>query len=102
MGIHTHELPLDTTQYLLTTGAQRDNAVQEAAARPAAVLIVFPLCFQTVKFGYIKKSQRDFEEECLAIEEYEGKIHANIADLSKYCEMTNVCMDVTNPRVTAG
>lgn len=35
-----------------------------------------------VKFGYKKKSSRDFEEECCHIEEYEGKIHANIADLT--------------------
>ncbi|XP_063846923.1 uncharacterized protein LOC135092388 isoform X3 [Scylla paramamosain] len=35
-----------------------------------------------VKFGYIKKSSRDFEEECCHIEELEGKVHANIADLT--------------------
>ncbi|KAG0708059.1 hypothetical protein GWK47_024076 [Chionoecetes opilio] len=36
------------------------------------------------KFGWSghKKSTREFEEECCSIEEYEGKIHANIADLT--------------------
>ncbi|XP_045133176.1 uncharacterized protein LOC123517268 [Portunus trituberculatus] len=35
-----------------------------------------------VKFGYIKKSSRDFEEECCHIEELEGKVHVNVADLT--------------------
>lgn len=40
------------------------------------------LKYLKVKFGYVKKSHKDFEEECLAIEEFEGKIHANIVDLT--------------------
>lgn len=34
------------------------------------------------KFGYIKKSNKDYEDECCFIAEFEGKIHANIADLT--------------------
>lgn len=101
MDIHTYELPLDTRLNicLLLMLSVMGLCMRQPAPCPAAVLIVFPLCLQKVKFGYIKKSQKDFEEECLAIEEFEGKIHANIVDLSKYCEMAKVCMSVTKPRV---
>ncbi|MPC44768.1 hypothetical protein E2C01_038448 [Portunus trituberculatus] len=51
----------------------------------AIILIQFSFPYlQEVKFGYIKKSSRDFEEECCHIEELEGKVHVNVADLSKF------------------
>ncbi|XP_042203047.1 uncharacterized protein LOC121853155 [Homarus americanus] len=39
--------------------------------------------YMEVKFGYLKKSYSDYEDEAMQIEKFEGKIHTSIIDFTK-------------------